>query len=72
MCIICQIDRYKPLQAELNNRFGEETKERIQIKQINIPDLTLPMALGRQDNFSLFLPYHRRMAAALIDVFMSE
>ncbi|XP_054279415.1 phenoloxidase 2-like [Macrosteles quadrilineatus] len=66
------IDRYKPLQDELNNRFGEETKERIQIKKINIPDLSLPQSLGRQDNFSLFIPYHRRMAAALIDAFMSQ
>lgn len=67
-----QTERYGPLQQELNNRFGEDTRERIAIKRVNIPDLSLPLSLGRHENFSLFIPYHRRMAAALIDVFMSK
>lgn len=67
-----QTDRYAPLQDQLENKFGEDTKEHIPVKRINIPDLTVPLGLGRQENFSLFIPWHRRMASALIDIFMSE
>uniref|UniRef100_A0A1B6MSZ9 Tyrosinase copper-binding domain-containing protein n=1 Tax=Graphocephala atropunctata TaxID=36148 RepID=A0A1B6MSZ9_9HEMI len=66
------VERYRPLQDELNNRFGGDTKEHISVKPIQIPDLSLPLQLGRQENFSLFIPYHRRMASALIDAFMSQ
>lgn len=67
-----QTDRYAPLQNQLQNKFGEDTGEHITVKRINIPDLTIPLALGRQENFSLFIPWHRRMASALIEAFMSE
>ncbi|XP_054277594.1 phenoloxidase 2-like isoform X2 [Macrosteles quadrilineatus] len=66
------VERYRPLQEELNNRFGENVKERISVKKINIPDLSVALGLGRQDNFSLFIPSHRKMASTLIEQFMSQ
>lgn len=63
-------DRYRLIGSELQNRFGESAQTRIPVKNISIPDLSIPMALGRHDQFSLFIPRHRRMAARLIDVFM--
>lgn len=63
-------DRYRLIGSELQNRFGVEAETRIPVKNISIPDLTIPMSLGRHDQFSLFIPKHRRLAARLIDIFM--
>lgn len=72
LTLLLQTDRLKPLQDQLTDRFASDTKTHITVKRIQIPDLTLPLSLGRQDNFSLFIPFHRRMAAALIDAFMGN
>lgn len=63
-------DRYKTVGTEVTNRFGEG--ERIPVKNISIPNLSIPMSLGRDEPFSLFVPRHRRIAARLIDIFMGE
>lgn len=63
-------DRYKTIGAEVTSRFGDG--ERIPVKNISIPNLTIPMSLGRDEPFSLFVPRHRRIAAHLIDIFMSK
>lgn len=63
-------DRYRLIGSELQNRFGVEAETRIPVKNISIPDLTIPMSLGRHDQFSLFIPKHRRIAARLIDIYM--
>lgn len=58
---------------EIQERFGEEATQRIPVKSnISIPNLKVPMSLGRQEQFSLFIPRHRRIAAHLINIFMSE
>ncbi|XP_024083052.1 uncharacterized protein LOC106673564 [Cimex lectularius] len=62
------MDRYKPLKDTLTDRFGGG--ERIPVKKITLPDLSLPLQLKRRDNFSLFIPHHRKMAARLITIFM--
>ncbi|XP_073975570.1 phenoloxidase 2-like [Rhodnius prolixus] len=63
------VDRYKPLGPEgLLSRFGGDQK--IPVKKITLPDLSLPLQVGRRENFSLFLPYHRKCAARLIEIFM--
>lgn len=69
---LLQTDRFQPLQEQLTDRFANDTKTHITVKKIKIPDLSLPLSLGRQENFSLFIPFHRRMAAALIDTFMGN
>lgn len=40
------------------------------MQNISAPDLRVPMLLGRQENFSVFIPKHRKIAAKLIDLFM--
>lgn len=65
-------DRYKPIGVQLFNRFGEEAGERIPVKQIALPDLRDVLELGRHENFSLFIPKHRKIAGRLIDVFMGN
>ncbi|BET00231.1 Phenoloxidase subunit 2 [Nesidiocoris tenuis] len=62
------VERYRPLKDDLASRFG--TEERIAVKTITLPDLSLPLQLGRRENFSLFLPHHKKMAARLIEIFM--
>ncbi|XP_017775911.1 PREDICTED: phenoloxidase 2-like [Nicrophorus vespilloides] len=63
-------DRYKPIGVELFNRFGEDASEKIPVKEIALPNLGEILDLGRHENFSLFLPKHRRLAGRLIDIFL--
>lgn len=65
-------DRYRPIAAELQNRFGETADNRIPIRNISTPDLSLVMSLERHAQFSLFIPRHRAIAGRLIDIFMSN
>nr|CAD7257153.1 unnamed protein product [Timema shepardi] len=67
-----QADRYQPLATDIFNRFGEETGELIKVSRISVPDITPLLELGRRDNFSLFIPRHRKLAARLIDIFMGK
>lgn len=63
-------DRYKQ-SPEIQERFGENAGERIPVRaNITIPNLKVPMSLDRKEQFSLFIPRHRRIAAHLIDIFM--
>lgn len=63
-------DRYKPIGVELFNRFGEESGEKIPVKEISLPNLGEILDLGRNENFSLFIPKHRKLAGRLIDIFL--
>lgn len=65
-------DRYKPIGNEVQSRFGEKAEQRIPVNNISIPDLRIPMSLGRNEQFSLFVPRHRRIAGRLIDIFMGK
>ncbi|CAH1733225.1 phenoloxidase 1-like [Aphis gossypii] len=62
-------DRYKPLASDIQNRFsGGKT---ISITKLDrIPDLSFPLSLPRDAAFSLFIPYHSKMASKLIEIFM--
>lgn len=63
-------DRYKGNPA-IQDRFGENAGERISVRgNITIPNLKVPMSLGRDDEFSLFIPRHRTIASHLIDIFI--
>lgn len=66
-----QPDKYKSASAALANRFGSESNRRIPVRNIALPNLSLPMELPYNDQFSLFVPKHRQMAGKLIDIFMS-
>lgn len=65
-------DRFKEIGTDFEE-FGESAGERIPIRtSVSIPDLKLPLTLGRHEQFSLFIPRHRRLASTLIDIFMSK
>ncbi|KAL3272975.1 hypothetical protein HHI36_014432 [Cryptolaemus montrouzieri] len=63
-------DRYKPIGVTLANRFGAEAEEEIDVKNISLPNLGEITSLGRHENFSLFIPKHRRLAGKLINIFL--
>lgn len=54
------------------NRFGDEATGRISIVPITIPDLGEILNITRDENFTLFLPKHRRIAALLTNMFLSK
>lgn len=61
-------DKYKN-NLDIQDRFGDS--ETIPVRaNISIPNLKVPMSLGRDEQFSLFIPRHRRIAAHLINIFM--
>uniref|UniRef100_A0A1I8Q7Q8 tyrosinase n=1 Tax=Stomoxys calcitrans TaxID=35570 RepID=A0A1I8Q7Q8_STOCA len=64
-------DRYRPIGNEVQSRFGEKAEQRIPVREISLPDLSIPMSLARNEQFSLFIPRHRRIAGRLIDIFMA-
>ena len=65
-------ERYKG-RPEIQERFGETSGERVTIRDnISLPNLSVPMSLGRDEPLSLFIPRHKRIAGALIDIFMSK
>lgn len=65
-------DRFRDIGSEVQSQFSERAEERIPVRDdIAIPDLKIPLSLGRHEQFSLFIPRHRRLASKLIDIFMS-
>ncbi|XP_017867686.1 PREDICTED: phenoloxidase 2 [Drosophila arizonae] len=64
-------DRYRPISNEVQSRVGEKVEQRVPVREISIPDLRIPMSLGREEQFSLFIPKHRRIAGRLIDIFVN-
>ncbi|XP_030746161.1 phenoloxidase 1-like [Sitophilus oryzae] len=63
-------DKYKPIGAQVTNRFGDQASEQIPVSKISIPSLGEILELARDENFSLFIPKHRRIAGRLIDIFL--
>ncbi|XP_026488582.1 phenoloxidase subunit 1 [Vanessa tameamea] len=64
-------DKYKSASNVLENRFSDGASRTIEVRNIALPNLSLPMELPYNDQFSLFVPKHRRMAGKLIDIFMN-
>lgn len=65
-------EKYQNIGSEIQSRFGEEADVTIPVRDAGIPDLKVPSELDKQENFSLFIPKHRKLASALTDVFLSE
>ncbi|XP_011494439.1 PREDICTED: phenoloxidase subunit 1-like [Ceratosolen solmsi marchali] len=63
-------NRYQPVANGILSRFNNESQSSVSIKPISIPDLSLPLSLSRRDNFSLFIPSHRKMSGQLTDMFL--
>ncbi|XP_050333467.1 phenoloxidase 2-like [Bactrocera neohumeralis] len=64
-------DRYRVIDNEVLERFSERAESLVNVRDISMPDLSLPSKLSRKAHFSLCVPAHRIMAAGLIDTFMS-
>ncbi|XP_058804269.1 uncharacterized protein LOC131671673 [Phymastichus coffea] len=64
------LERYQPVAQRILSRFGNDALSSIPIKQIAIPDLSVPLSLGRREAFSLFLPRHRKCATRLTELFL--
>ncbi|KAG5869442.1 hypothetical protein JTB14_025169 [Gonioctena quinquepunctata] len=65
-----QPDKYKNVGTQIVSRFGEEANSKIPVTTISIPQLGEILDLSRDENFSLFIPKHRRIAGRLIDIFL--
>jgi tyrosinase len=61
-------DDYKAVGLENRTVFGETTE--IEVDYVDPPKLEVALQLGRQDNFSLFIPLHRTISSSLIEIFM--
>lgn len=66
------LDKYQNIGADIRRRFILETDAIIQVADAGIPNLTFAQQLDKSDNFSLFIPKHRKMAAALTDLLLSK
>lgn len=65
-------DRYKPIGTEISSRFDDTVRERIRVKDITPPNMKSIEALRRDENFSLWIPRHAKLAGQMIDIFMGE
>lgn len=63
-------NRFQNIITQLTTRFGDENTNRISVRNISLPDISLPSQLGRQEPFSLFIPRHAEMASRLVDIFL--
>jgi len=65
-------DNYQSIGSETQDRFGHVAKVTITVSDTILPDISVPASLDKQENFSLFIPSHRKLATALTDVFLSK
>ncbi|XP_015592859.1 phenoloxidase 1 [Cephus cinctus] len=63
-------DHYRSNAVEILSRFGEADVEKIPIKELTIPSIDFASQLGRRENFSLFIPKHRRLAGRLVEILL--
>nr|CAH7714650.1 unnamed protein product [Callosobruchus chinensis] len=63
-------DNYKSVGMQVTSRFGENATEKIPVNAITIPPLGEILDLARDENFSLFIPKHRKIAGRLIDIYL--
>nr|ACC69184.1 pro-phenol oxidase [Bombyx mandarina] len=63
-------EKYQRVSNAIGNRFGSDAGRMIPIRNIALPNLDLPMELPYNEQFSLFVPKHRKLAGRLIDIFM--
>ncbi|XP_067015103.2 phenoloxidase 2 [Anabrus simplex] len=64
-------ERYQEMESYFGELYSDLNATRITVpRAATLPDLSLPMKLGRRDHFSLFIPLHRRMAQKLLEVLL--
>ncbi|XP_046738982.1 phenoloxidase 1-like [Diprion similis] len=62
------VERYQSVPSVLS-RVGDDVP-RIAVNTINVPSLGIATNLARTENFSLFMPSHRKMAGRLIEILL--
>ncbi|GBP20805.1 Phenoloxidase subunit 1 [Eumeta japonica] len=65
-------EKYANVKTTLTNRFGSTARRAIPVANISLPDLSLPMELPYNSQFSLFVNKHREMSGRLIDIFLGS
>ncbi|XP_071448022.1 phenoloxidase 2-like [Hetaerina americana] len=57
---------------ELEERYSKEKRTLVPLKEIDFPDLSGPMEIGREDTFCIFITHHQRMTEKLLNIFISS
>lgn len=65
-------DRYKPIGAELQTRFGEDVDRRVTLRPVVYPDIGFTKPVRRNGPFSLFNERDRKIAGQLTKIFMDQ
>lgn len=65
-------DRYKPIGAEIQTRFGDDVENHVPLKTVTTPDLSFASGIKRKEAFSLFIPLHREIAGQLTKLFLDQ
>jgi hypothetical protein len=65
-------ERFQTVSGNIQSRFGDDAGVRIPVMSTDVPDLSVAMQLGKQENFSLFVPKHRQVGGALAEIFLSK
>ncbi|XP_058835597.1 phenoloxidase 8-like [Topomyia yanbarensis] len=65
-------DRYRPLGADLQTRFGDNVDVKIPVRDVGIPDIAFAEVIDRRGSFSVFIQKHREIAAQLIELFLRQ
>ncbi|XP_038212997.1 phenoloxidase subunit 1-like isoform X2 [Zerene cesonia] len=63
-------EKYRSTSNTIADRFGSDATQTIPIRNISLPNLSLPMQLPYNSQFSLWVPKHKEMATKLIDIFI--
>ncbi|XP_058460273.1 phenoloxidase 8-like [Malaya genurostris] len=65
-------DRYRPIGADLQSRFGDNVDVKIPVRDVGIPDIAFAEVIDRRGAFSVFIQKHREIAAQLIELFLRQ
>ncbi|XP_053663961.1 phenoloxidase 8-like [Anopheles marshallii] len=65
-------ERYRPIGASLQSRFGNDADTRIPVRNVTPPSISFAEVVPRRGGFSLFNPKHRQIAGDLINLFMTQ
>ncbi|XP_050510953.1 phenoloxidase 1-like [Diabrotica virgifera virgifera] len=64
-------EKYKYIGGQISSRFGDEaTGGKVPVNTISIPPLGEILDLKRNENFSLWIPKHRKIAGQLINIYL--
>lgn len=67
-----QIPEYSDIHLDITNSFDDNDYDVISIPEVPIPPLDDILKLPRDENFSLYIPKHRKIAGRLIDIFLGK